>query len=145
MTAEGATWLDRELVARERTGLRSERFGKAAADALNRRRNHLIGHRLAERDGEAVRYRRNLLQLLRSREFAAAGERLAEETGMAFVETRDGERIEGVYRRPLRLASGKVGRHREGPRVHPRSLAASGLSLRAYSEPNWMHQSRIAS
>ena len=56
----------------------------------------------------AVRYRRNLLALLRSRELAAAGERHARESGMKFVETRDGDRIDGVYRRPLRLASGKA-------------------------------------
>ncbi len=108
VTADGATWLDRELVGRERTGLRGERFGKAAADALTRRRERLVEQGLAGRDGGAVRYRRNLLALLRSRELAAAGERLARETGMAFVETRDGARIDGVYRRPLRLASGKV-------------------------------------
>ena len=48
------------------------------------------------------------LQLLRSRERAAAGERLSRETGMTFVETRSGECIDGVYRHPLRLASGKV-------------------------------------
>ena len=108
VTAEGATWLDRELVARERTGLRSERFGKAAEDALTRRRDHLIGQGLARRGGGAVRYRRNLLALLRSRELAAAGERISRETGMAFVETRDSDRIDGVYRHSLRLASGKV-------------------------------------
>ena len=72
VAADGATWLDRELVARERTGLRGERFGKAAAAALARRRDHLIGQGLAERDGETLRYRRNLMQLLRSRELAAA-------------------------------------------------------------------------
>ena len=108
VTAEGATWLDRELVARERTGLRGERFGRAAADALARHRERLVEQGLAGRDGGVVRYRRNLLALLRNRELAAAGERLARETGMAFVETRDGARIDGVYRRPLRLASGKV-------------------------------------
>ena len=108
VTAQGVTWLDRELVARERTGLRGERFGRAAADALTRRRDRLIQRGLAERDGGAVRYRRNLLALLRSRELAAVGERLSRETGMTFVETRDGDRIDGVYRRPLRLASGKV-------------------------------------
>ena len=73
-----------------------ERLGRAAADAQERRQEHLIGEGLAERDGETVRYRRNLLALLRRRELAAADERIARETGMAFVETRDGDRIEGV-------------------------------------------------
>ena len=108
VTAEGATWLDRELVARKRTGLRGERFGKAAADALARRRDHLIEQGLAEPNGEHILYRRNLLAQLRRREIASAGARIAQETGMTFVETRDGERIEGIYRRSLRLASGKI-------------------------------------
>lgn len=108
VTADGATWLDRELVARERTGLRGERFGRAAADALARRRDYLIGHGLAERDGETARYRRNLPALFHRRELATAGERIAKKIGMAFTEMRNGDRIKGVYRRTLRLASSKV-------------------------------------
>ena len=68
----------------------------------------LLDQHFSLRGGVAVRYRRNLLALLRSRELAAAGERHARESGMKFVETRDGDRIDGVYRRPLRLASGKA-------------------------------------
>ena len=44
---------------------------------------------------------------MRRRELAAAGEKLAKETGLAFVESQDGDRIDGVYRQPVRLASGK--------------------------------------
>jgi hypothetical protein len=58
------------------------------------------------REGRTV-YRRNLLTELRRRELRAAGEKLSKELGKPFAEPLDGERIEGVYRRPLRLASGK--------------------------------------
>jgi hypothetical protein len=44
---------------------------------------------------------------LRRRELAAAGEKLAKETGLAFTETQDGDRIDGAYKRSIRLASGK--------------------------------------
>lgn len=54
-----------------------------------------------------MRYQRNLLKHLRQRELAAAGKKLSKEIGLAFAPTRDGDRIVGVYRKPLRLTSGK--------------------------------------
>ena len=105
--SDGATWLDRQLLAKEPTALRGERFGAAVAEALRQREEELIAQGLATRDGQTVRYQQNLLKLLRQRELAAAGEKLAKETGLAFVETRNGDRIDGVYKRPIRLASGK--------------------------------------
>ena len=62
---------------------------------------------LADRNDQTVRYQRNLLRLLRRQELAAVGEKLAQEMRLDFVETQDGSRIEGVYRRSVHLASGK--------------------------------------
>ena len=105
--ADGATWLDSQLVAKEPVALRGGRFGADVAEALSQRQEQLIAQDLAERDGQTMRYQRNLLKLLRQREVADAGDRLAKETGLGFAPTRDGERFEGVYRKPVRLASGK--------------------------------------
>ena len=105
--ADGATWLDAQLVGKERVALRGDRFGADVAEALSQRQEQLIAQDLAERDGQTMRYQRNLLKLLRQREVADAGDKLAKETGLAFAPTQDGDRIEGVYRRPVRLASGK--------------------------------------
>ncbi|MAT64860.1 MAG: conjugal transfer protein TraI [Gammaproteobacteria bacterium] len=105
--ADGATWLDRQLLAKEPTPLRGDRFGAASLAALHQRQDHLVEQGLADRNGQTVRYQRNLLRLLRRQELAAAGDRIAKETGLAFAETRDGDRIEGVYRRSVHLASGK--------------------------------------
>ena len=91
----------------ERVALRGDRFGADVAEALSQREEQLIAKDLAERDGQTMRYQRNLLKLLRQREVADAGEKLAKETGLAFAPARDGERFEGVYRKPVRLASGK--------------------------------------
>jgi hypothetical protein len=104
---KGATWLDRQLLAKEALPLRGSRFGAAAASALRQRKEHLIELGLAQRDGQTVRYQRNLLRLLRQRELAAAGDKIAKEMGSVFAELHDGERIEGVYKRPVQLASGK--------------------------------------
>ncbi len=105
--AGGATWLDRQLVGKEPAPLRGNRFGVAAADALRQRQDHLMEQGLAERDGQIVRYQRNLLCVLRQRELASAGDKLGKEMGIKYVETQDGGRIEGIYRRPVHLATGK--------------------------------------
>ncbi|WP_420346525.1 DUF3363 domain-containing protein [Pelagibius sp.] len=105
--ADGATWLDAQLVAMERVALCGDRFGADVAEALSRREEHLIAQNLAERDGQTMRYQRNLLKLLRQREVAHAGEKLAKEMGLTFSPTQDGDRIDGVYRKSVWLASGK--------------------------------------
>lgn len=54
-----------------------------------------------------LEYRRNLLQFLRRRELQSAGANLSKETGLGFTETTDGARFEGVYKRSVKLASGR--------------------------------------
>lgn len=107
INSEGATWLDRQLLAKDSVPTRGGRFGAAAVKALSQRQALLIEQGLAKRDGENIRYRRNLLCALKQRELMAVGKRLASEIGTTFVQLQDGERIEGVYRKPVRLASGK--------------------------------------
>lgn len=105
--AQGATWLDRQLVAEQPESLRARGFGREAEDAIERRRRWLMQQGLAkERDGRTI-YQRNLLRELSRCEVSAAADRLSKELGKPFEAPLDGERIEGVYRRPLRLASGK--------------------------------------
>ncbi len=105
--AEGATWLDRQLVGGDPIELRGGRFGAEVDDAMHRRQAHLVEQGLAERKDDSVRYRRNLLRLLRQQELASAGDGLAKETGLSFAEMPDGARVEGIYRRSVRLSSGK--------------------------------------
>lgn len=106
-TAEGATWLDRELLADAPTITRDAGFGREAREALARRRQWLIEQGLARAEQDRVIYRANLLGLLRRRELARVGARLAGEVGIPYVEARPGERIEGIYRRPVDLVSGR--------------------------------------
>ncbi|MEE9454645.1 MAG: DUF3363 domain-containing protein [Paracoccaceae bacterium] len=105
--ANGATWLDRQLVSWEPTELRGDRFGKSAKEALRRRQEYLVETGLAERKSETIRYQRNLLMTLRRRELASVGNKLYKEMNLKFMEAKDGERIEGIYKQPVHLASGK--------------------------------------
>jgi type IV secretory pathway VirD2 relaxase len=105
--AEGATWLDRELVAETPEPVRDEGFGRDVRAAQARRRQWLIAQELAREDRDRIVYRANLLGILRRRELARVADQLSNELGLNYVETRSGEKVEGIYRQHVDLASGR--------------------------------------
>jgi type IV secretory pathway VirD2 relaxase len=107
VTADGATWLDRRLVARESAELSRAGFGAEVRQALDRRIDTLAEQGLARRNGEKAMIGRNLVATLRNRELDAIGRRVASETGLAHLPANPGEAVTGIYRRRLSLASGR--------------------------------------
>jgi hypothetical protein len=107
VTAEGATWLDRRLVARDPAELSRAGFGSEVRAALDRRIDTLAEQGLARRDGDKDTIGRNLIGTLRNQELDSVGRRLASETGLAHLPAETGEHVSGVYRRRLSLASGR--------------------------------------
>ena len=107
VAADGATWLDRKLVAREGVELSRGGFGAEVRVALDRRIDALAEQGLAHRDGDKVTIGRNLIGTLRGRELDAVAQRLASETGLAHLPAEHGEHVTGTYRRRLSLASGR--------------------------------------
>ena len=114
-TAQGATWLDRRLVAREPFRLSETGFGADVRAALDRRTEHLVSEGLARQQGQRVLFARDLLDTLRQRELGAAGERLAAESGLPARTAAEGEHVAGIYRRRLTLASGRFAMIDDGP------------------------------
>ena len=57
---------------------------------------------------DRIVYRANLLGILRRRELASVAGQLSGELGLGYVETKSGEKFEGVYRRHVDLASGRL-------------------------------------
>ncbi len=106
ITAPGATWLDRQAISRSPEALGGG-FGTEVRDAMEQRATHLVGQRLAQRHGETVIFRRNLIETLRDREVVAAGEALAARTRMQHQPAKAGEFVTGTYRERLSLASGR--------------------------------------
>lgn len=102
----GATWLDRQLLG-PIEGLSDAGFGGEVRAALQRRAEFLIGEGLAERRGQRTVFARNLLATLCSREIESASRAIAAETGLAHHAVAEGERVTGVYRRTVLLASGR--------------------------------------
>lgn len=105
--SDGATWLDRQLVGLDGEPQRDAGFGREAREALDRRRQWLIARGLARQEQGRIVIRANLLATLRRRELARVAGQLSSELGLGYTEARNGERIEGIYRRPVELASGR--------------------------------------
>ena len=106
ISAAGATWLDRQLLAKE-SALSSGGFGAEVREAMDRRIDHLVEQDLARRQGQRVIFARDLLNTLRRRELDEAAAKLSAETGLAHRPSAEGEHVSGVYRQRVTLASGR--------------------------------------
>ena len=95
MTASGATWIDRQLLARERA-ISGGGFGVELRDGMDRRVDHLIEEGLARRHGQRVVFARDLLTILRRRELDDAVAKLSIETGLAHHPSAEGDRVAGT-------------------------------------------------
>lgn len=107
VTASGATWLDRQAVARDPVELGQAGFGAEVRDAMQRRAEQLIEQGLAERQTRGLVFSKNLVGTLRHREIETLGKQLAGETGKSFNPSAVGEYVAGAYRRRFALASGR--------------------------------------
>ncbi len=106
IAARGATWLDRQLLARDFTPA-SLGFGQEVRDAMAAREEHLVAERLATRSGRRVKLAPNLIDSLRSAELREASARIAARTGLTPYEASPGSVIAGTYRERVALASGR--------------------------------------
>jgi type IV secretory pathway VirD2 relaxase len=105
-TASGATWLDRQLLATD-PPLGSGGFGAAVRNAMDARIDHLVEEGLARRQGQRIVFARDLLATLQRRELEATAAKIATDTGLAYQPAGEKERISGVYRERVTLASGR--------------------------------------
>ncbi len=106
VTASGATWIDRQLLARE-PATSSGGFGAEVREAMERRVDHLVEEGLARRQGQRVIFARDLLNTLKQRELGEAAAKLAAETGLTPRPSAEGGHVAGVYRQRVTLASGR--------------------------------------
>jgi len=104
--APGATWLDHRLIERG-AGVADGGFGAEVRRAMDARTDHLVKEGLARRFGERTVFERGMLDTLRKRELDAVGAKIAGETGLAYRPASSGEKIAGVVRQRLALASGR--------------------------------------
>jgi type IV secretory pathway VirD2 relaxase len=105
---DGATWLDQELGSDAPVPVYDSGFGKEVKAALRQRQAWLLGQGLAQK-GEFGEWQpaRDMLATLRRRELLRVAGQLSSELGLNFVESRNGERIEGIVKRHVDLAQGR--------------------------------------
>jgi hypothetical protein len=87
--------------------LAAQGFGAQVREAMQGRVAFLAEQGLAAHRGQRVVLARNLLGTLRDRELSEAGKVMQEKTGLTHRLLRDGERVSGIYRRSVQLASGR--------------------------------------
>ena len=106
VTAPGATWIDRQLFAKD-VALSGNGFGAEVRQAMDRRIEHLTGEGFARRQGQRVIFARDLLNTLRNRELRAAATALSAETGLVYRPSAEGDNVAGIYRQCVSLSSGR--------------------------------------
>jgi type IV secretory pathway VirD2 relaxase len=108
VTSEGATWLDRQLVSRDRSSPATSGFGAEVRQALERRTDELIrqGHANGTAHGQ-LRVKADLIGTLTHQEVERVGRQLAAERGLAFQPIREGQTVRGKLLGSAQLASGR--------------------------------------
>ena len=105
--ADATTWIDRELVSSAPFPVRDAGFGHELREAQARRQQWLVAQGFAEERNGATILRSDMLAALQRRELLRVAGQLADELKLPFREHPEGSRIEGVYRRPIDLVSGR--------------------------------------
>lgn len=106
IAARGATWLDRQLIARDPV-LAGGGFGRAVQDSIEARGAFLEREGLARRQGGRWVPAAGLIETLRQRDLEAASAAIAGRTGLAHRPSAPGEHMNGIYRERVTLASGR--------------------------------------
>jgi len=104
--ANGATWLDRQLVARD-AAFAGSGFGLAVREAMEARAKFLESEGLARRKGQRLILASDLIDTLKGRDLDAAATAIAARTGLAHQPSASGEHVSGTYRERVSLASGR--------------------------------------
>ncbi len=103
--AQGATWIGRQLLAREPVALSEGGFGGEVREAMYARTDHLVEEGLARRQGQRVIFARDLLDTLRKRELETTAAQLATESGLAYQPAAEGAHVAGICRQWISVAS----------------------------------------
>src|SRR5690606_1560650 len=97
VNAPGATWLDRQLIARDPVATGGG-FGQEIRNAMEARALHLEGAGLAQRRGAGFLFARDLISTLKTNEVDQEIDAITQRTGLAHRLSAAGDYVSGVYR-----------------------------------------------
>ena len=112
--SDGATWLDRELVAKDHLPITDAGFGREVNAALDRRAQRLVemGHATAK-DG-FISIPRRSIAVLERQEVERVGKEMAAERGLTYAPSGPGEYVSGRLAGVATLASGRFAMIEDG-------------------------------
>jgi type IV secretory pathway VirD2 relaxase len=112
--SDGATWLDRELVAKDHLPITDAGFGREVNIALDRRAQRLVemGHATAK-DG-FISIPRRSIAVLERQEVERVGKEMAAERGLTYAPSGPGEYVSGRLAGVATLASGRFAMIEDG-------------------------------
>ncbi|WP_246659884.1 DUF3363 domain-containing protein [Methylosinus sporium] len=114
IASDGATWLDRELVADKQTSLVEAGFGRDVKNALHRRAERLEEMGLATDNGKSISIPRSAIATLEQREVERVGRQMAAERGLSYSPSGLGEYVSGRLAGVANLASGRFAMIEDG-------------------------------
>jgi hypothetical protein len=114
IASRGATWLDRELTAREPLVIADGGFGRDVRDALQRRAEHLVkmGHATVKEG--AIQIPAQAVRNLEQQEVERVGRQIAAERGLTFTASKAGEYVSGRLAGAASLSSGRFAMIEDG-------------------------------
>jgi len=107
ISSDGATWLDRELIARERLPITDGGFGREVKDALDRRAHRLVEMGYATAKDGAILVPPRAIAVLEQREVERVGRQMATERGLTYTPTKAGDYVSGRLSGAASLVSGR--------------------------------------
>jgi type IV secretory pathway VirD2 relaxase len=106
-TAEGLTWLDKELASKSPTYVSDQGFGSDVKAALRNRLQWLTERGMVDRaQDDGIRPSAIAMRALAQHDVTAAAQTYSATSGLHAAQLMDGERFEGTYTRSIPLASG---------------------------------------
>jgi type IV secretory pathway VirD2 relaxase len=107
IASDGATWLDRQIIAEDRSEIRDSGFGREVNKAISRRAQRLVEMGLATaKDGKA-HVPVHTLATLERQEVDRVGQQMARDRGLTYMPTNAGEYVSGRLAGAASLVSGR--------------------------------------
>ena len=107
IASDGATWLDRQIIAEDRSEIRDSGFGREVNKAISRRARRLVEMGLATAKDGKVRVPVDTVATLERREVERVGHQMARERGLTYMPANAGEYVSGRLAGVASLVSGR--------------------------------------
>jgi type IV secretory pathway VirD2 relaxase len=107
IASDGATWLDRQIIAEDRSEIRDSGFGREVNKAISRRARRLVEMGLATAEDGKVRVPVHTVATLERREVERVGRQMERERGLTYMPANAGEYVSGRLAGVASLVSGR--------------------------------------